>query len=86
MGALLKALSPVSSYAAKKTDLWADIQDRIDGALFPAMLDEVEQWLRDNELNVPIKWHEPIADLIERRREELRSEDIGQILLDRYDF
>ena len=42
MGKLLKALSPISSYAAKKGTTWDDVTDRIEGAMFPAMLDEVE--------------------------------------------
>jgi hypothetical protein len=86
MGKLLDALSPVSSYAAKKTDLWSDLTDRIAGAIVPADLDEVEGWIEFNELQVPWAWREPLAELIEKRRDELREEDIGEILRDRYDF
>ena len=86
MGILAKALSPSSSYAAKKTPLWEEIQDRIDGALFPRQLDEVEWWLECIELQVPRSWVEPIEELIEKRRVELRDEDITNILRDKYDF
>lgn len=86
MGALLKALSPSSSHAAKQTDLWPDIMDRIDGALLPADLDEVERWLAAHELEIPGGWWEPIRDRIELTRKQLASEDINAILRDRFDF
>lgn len=86
MGKLLDALSPISSYAAKKTDLWSDITDRIAGAIVPADLDELETWLELNELSVPYAWRESLAELIEKRRDELRDEDVNAIVRDRYDF
>jgi len=86
MGALLKALTPPSAYSAKQTDIWDEIQDRIDGALYPAALADVEAWIEANELNIPEKWHEPIEELIEKRYAELKEEDISQILLNRHDF
>lgn len=86
MGLLAKTLSPPSSYAAKKTDQWEDLADRIAGALLPAQLDDIEQWLSDFPLQYPAAWAEPLADLIEARRDELKAEDIGLIVRDRFDF
>lgn len=91
MGALMKALSGVSSYAAKGGrngggTMWADLKDRIDGAMFQADLDEFEAWLDARPLDYPAAYREPLDELIETRREEIRSEDIGVIVRDRYDF
>ena len=86
MGALAKALSPQSSYAAKKTPLWDEITDRIAGAMYPRQLEEVEWWLEAIELQVPGAWRGPIAELIEKRLVELKDEDIAQIMRDRFDF
>lgn len=86
MGALLKALSATSSYAAKKTTLWDDLTDRIAGAILPADLDELERWLDQRPLDYPGAWREPLDELIERKREELAAEDIGSILMERFDF
>lgn len=91
MGVLLKALTPVSSYAAKGGKsgggaLWADLKDRIDGAMLPADLDEFEAWLDARPLDYPAAYREPLDELIEAKREELRAEDIGEILRDRFDF
>ena len=86
MGVLMKALSGTSSYAAKKTDQWADLKDRVDGAILMRDLDEFEAWLDARPLDYPAAYREPLDELIEAKREELRSEDIGQILRDRFDF
>jgi hypothetical protein len=86
MGKLADALAPQSSYAAKKTPLWDDVTDRIAGAILVADLDEVEAWLEFNELLIPWAWRPVLAELIEKKRDELAAEDIGQILRDRFDF
>lgn len=86
MGKLLDALSPSSSYAAKKTDLWPELCDRIAGAMWPAVLDDFEVWLELHEMEIPYPWREPLAELVEKRREELADEDIGLIVRDRFDF
>lgn len=86
MGILAKSLSPPSSYAAKKTDQWADLKDRIDGAILPAQLDEFEAWLDAYPLEYPGAYREPLDELIEAKRDELRAEDIGLIVRDRFDF
>ena len=77
---LADALAPQSSYAAKKTSLWPDLTDRIAGALLMIDLAEIETWLEFNELDVPWAWREPLRELIEKRREELASEDVSAIL------
>jgi hypothetical protein len=86
MGVLKQALSPPSAYSAKKTAIWEELEDMIDGAMFPAQLALVEAWVKANELNIPEKWHEPIEELIAKRYAELETEDISQILRDRWDF
>ena len=86
MGKLADALKPVSSYAAKKTDLWPDLCDRIAGALLMVDLLEIELWIELHELEVPGAWREPLRDLIEARREGLAAEDIGGIIRDKFDF
>lgn len=85
MGKLRDALSPVSSYAAKKTSLWDDLTDRIAGALLPADIDEVETWIEFHTLEVPWAFRESLAEIIEKRRDELAAEDIGGIVR-RFDF
>lgn len=86
MGLLAKTLSPVTSNAAKKTSLWDEVTDRIEGALLPAQLDEIEEHMRAFPLQYPAAWSEPLADMIERRREELKAEDISEIVRSRFDF
>lgn len=92
MGLLLKTLTPPSSYAAKGgkdgagPKMWPDLKDRIDGAILMADLDDFEQWLDDFPLLYPEAYREPLNELIEAKREELRSEDVGQILRERFDF
>jgi len=86
MGILSKALEAPSSYAAKKTDLWADLCDRIEGCLIGSDLDAFIAWLDDYPLEYPASWRVPLEDMVDTRREEIRSEEIGQILRDRFDF
>ena len=85
MGKLRDALSPISSYAAKKTSLWDDLTDRIAGAILPADLDEVEVWIEWHDLEVPWAFRESLDELIEKRRDELAAEDITGIVA-RFDF
>lgn len=91
MGMLLKALLPMSSYAAKggatrSGNLWAELKDRVDGALFPAQLDEFEAWLDARPLDYPAAYREPLNDLIEQKRGELAAESVTEILKDKFDF
>jgi hypothetical protein len=91
MGILAKALSPQSSYAAKGGKdgggtVWADLRDRVDGAMYPAQLDEFVAWLDARPLDYPAAYREPLDELIEAKRKELASEDVGSILRERFDF
>lgn len=86
MGKLFAAFDRKSSYAAKKTEFYADVVDRIAGAILPADLDDVERFLIAHELEYPGAWDEVFAELIEKRRDELSDEDIGSILRERFDF
>lgn len=86
MGILGKILSPPSSMAAKKHDIWAELKDRVDGALLPTQLDELEAWLDGFPLEYPAAYREPLNDLIEAKRAELEAEDVGFIVRDRFDF
>lgn len=86
MGAILKALSPPSAYATKQTSLFSDVKDRIDGAIIPQDLDDVERWLDANDHTFPASWRDSFNDMIELKREELRAEDIGLIIRERFDF
>jgi hypothetical protein len=88
MGMILTACSPPSAYSVKRDrpDLWADLVDRIEGALTDSDLREFEAWLDFRPLDLPGGWSELLEERIEKRREELRDEDIPRILLDRYDF
>lgn len=86
MGKLLAALSPISSYAAKKTPLWDELTDRIAGAILPADLDDVAEWIDFHALEVPGAWRESLAELIDKRREELAAEDVAAIVRDKFDF
>lgn len=86
MGALAKALSNPSAYAAKKTTAWADITDRIAGAILPAELDAIETELEVRPLDYPGGWYGELFELVDKKREELAEEDISAIMRDRYDF
>lgn len=88
MGALAKALQAPSAYSVKrdKPGLWAELVDQIDAAMFEAELVEIEDRMEFRPLDLPGGWAELLAERIERKREELREEDIGSILRDRYDF
>ena len=86
MGKLMDALSPPSAYRARQTDIWDQITDRIAGAQTKADLAEVEAWLLLQTLKIPTQWEEHIVEALEKRAEEIRDEDIGLILRDRFDF
>lgn len=86
MGILAKALAPPSAFSLKKTDFFAEVKDRIDGALLPQDLDEVVRWLDANDHLYPAAWREPFDDMIEVQRESIDAEDVGSILRERFDF
>ena len=90
MGILAKSLDEAgkrpSAYSVKKTDLFAEIKDRIHGAILPAQLVEVEEWLDANDHTLPSGWRDAIDDMIEVQRDAIAAEDIGGIIRDRFDF
>lgn len=88
MGMLEKKLSNPSAYSVKKNtpELWENLVDRINGAIVPADLNELEAWLDFRPLDLPAGWYSEVRELIDRRREELAEEDISKILLDKFDF
>lgn len=86
MGILAKALSNVSSYAAKNNGLWNELMDRLTDCVLPADVDAVERWISENPLSVPAAWSEPLAEIIEKRRIEIAEEEIGQIMRAKWDF
>lgn len=86
MGMLAKALAGPSAAAAKRSGIYDEIKDRIDGAILPAQLEDVEQWLLDNDHLYPATWRDSFDNMIELKREELASEDVGAILRERFDF
>lgn len=86
MGVLAKTLAPATSSAAKKADLWGELMDELSGCLFPSAVDDFEARCLARGLQIPPAYEEPLADAVEARREELKAEDVGAILRDRYDF
>lgn len=86
MGMLAKALSPPSSHAAKKTDAWAVLMDRIEGCMFEGQLAELEAHLATRPNDYPYAWRESIAEVIEKKRDALASEDLSSIMREKYDF
>jgi len=86
MGLIADSLKRPSAYSVKKTDLFAELKDRIDGALLPVQLDEIEEWLDAHDHSLPTGWRDAFDNMIELRREELKAEDIGLIVRHRFDF
>ena len=88
MGALEKALKAPSAYSVKRDQpgLWDELVDQIEGAILAAQLDELEVWMDLRPLDLPGGWFGELQQRVERKREELASENIGNILLDRFDF
>jgi hypothetical protein len=84
----LNGLSAPSAYALKKDhpEVWEDLVDRIAGALLPAQLDEIETDLEFHPFRMPVGWYIEAFELIDKRRDELRDEDLQQIMWDRHDF
>ena len=86
MGALLKSLSPVSSYAAKKSGLWPDLMAQLEECVLPQDVDAFERRIVELGLAIPAAWQEPLAEIIKKKREEIQEEDLTLIMRDRYDF
>lgn len=86
MGILAKALSNVSSRAAKNDGLWNELMDRLTDCVMPRDVDAVQQWIDENPLSIPAPWHEPLAEVIAARRKEIDEEDVSAIMSSRFDF
>jgi hypothetical protein len=86
MGALTKALKAPSSYGAKKTDLWERLMNRLTESMFERQIDEFIEWLDEHPLEYPAAWREPLEEIAAKRRDEIREDDIGLILREKFDF
>ena len=86
MGALLSALSVSSSYAAKKTDLWQTLLDKITDCMMPGDIDRLREEISARRMDIPYSWDEPLAELLDKQMDEIEANDISQIMRDRFDF
>lgn len=86
MGILAKTLSSSSAFAARKSELWPDLMDRLESCLYPTAIDDFERHVVSLGLSVPDHWHEHIEEAVERKRKEITEENITKILSDRFDF
>jgi len=86
MGMIADAFKRPSAFSVKKTDLFAEVKDRIDAIVLKAQIAEFEEWLDANEHTLPLGWRDCFDNLLILKREELEAEDVGEILRDRFDF
>lgn len=86
MGALANALKTQSSYAAKKTNLWDDLMGRLTDCVMPRDVDAFEEHLLSIDLQIPGSWREALAEIVEKRRQEIDEDEVGAILRDKFDF
>lgn len=86
MGAISDALKNQSSYAAKKTGLWDELMSRLTDCVMSRDVDAFEEYLLSIDLQIPGSWRETLAEIIEKRRQEIDEDDIATILRMRYDF
>lgn len=86
MGLLKQALTQVSSHSAKKTGVWERWMDRITDCVTDHDILMVELEASADILNIPPAYVGPLMEVIEKRKEEIASEDIGLILREKYDF
>lgn len=86
MGLIANALKTQSSYAAKKTSLWDDLMSALTDCVMPRDVDAFEEHLLSIDLQIPGSWREALAEIIEKRRQEIDEDDIATIMRTRYDF
>jgi mevalonate pyrophosphate decarboxylase len=89
MGALSDALSQPerpSAYAAKKTDIWAEIQAIIDFCVLPDDIARAREQIEGLSSQFPEHWWSSIDDQLEVQAELIRQDDIGRIMRDKFDF
>ena len=86
MGILAKTLSPSSSYAAKKTDLWPELMARLTDCMLPEDVDAFERHVISLGLQIPAAWEEPLKEIVSKRRQEIAEDDITEIMKSKFDF
>lgn len=86
MGLLSDTLKPQSSYAAKKSGLWQELMVRLGECVLPADVDEFERHVVGLGLQIPAAWQEPLAEVVEKRREEIAEDDVAVIMRRNFDF
>lgn len=86
MGVLAKTLTPSSSYAAKKSDLWPSLMERLTDCIMPEDVDAFERHIISLGLAIPPAWEDSLAEVVAKRRGEIAEDDINEILRDRFDF
>lgn len=86
MGILAKTLTHQSAYAAKNNGLWPELMTRLEECVLPEDVDAFERHVSGLGLQVPAGWHEPLAEVIAKKRDEIREEDLTLIMRSRFDF
>ena len=86
MGLISKDFSRQSSHAAKRDGLWPDLMERLGECVLPTDVDAFQQHLEAIDLQVPAGWREPLAELIEKRREEIAEDDVSTLMRRNFDF
>lgn len=85
MGLIAKSLTQQSAHAARKSNLWDDLMERLNCCLFPAAVDEFERYVESLGLQIPRGWQELIDEEVEKHRIAIEDEDITRIMRD-FDF
>lgn len=85
-GMLASALFGPSSHAAKKTDQWQECCDRLTDCVFEDDVDQFDDWLINFGHTLPESWLESLREISDKRREEIRGENVTDILKTKYDF
>lgn len=86
MGILAKTLSPASAYAAKVNGLWGALMDRLTDCMLPEDVDAFERHVIGLGLAVPDGWQVEIAEKVAARRQEIKEDDISEIMRSKFDF
>lgn len=86
MGLINKALTPVSSHAAKQTTLWDELMGDLAACMTEDDICHFEAKLARLELSIPASWRGSLVDQVTLRHEEIGTENIGAIMRAKYDF
>jgi len=84
MGKILKALSPPSSYAAKKTNLWDELMSAIGECVTAQDVEQLKSHIEAIDHEIPKSWIDPLNEIIEDRIREIEIEDQHQSLRARW--